>query len=252
MRHSNALLRKLREGQSECCVWLAIGSVTMAELAIDAGATSIVFDLQHGLWERSSLEVAVGITRNSATVLVRVSDNNSHAICSALDAGAHGILVPMIGSAAAAAAAVAAARYPPRGARSGGGVRPLADFAAYRRFAEREIIVGVMIETIEAAEDADAILSVPGVDLAFIGSGDLALSLEASQRKDVSLDVLIARIMESSKRHCIPCGLFTGDATEARRCLAQGFQFAVAESDLALARKGFATAIRTGSSQTHG
>lgn len=247
MTARNQTLHTLRAGGSECCVWLALGSTAIAELAAAAGARAIVFDLQHGLWERTALEAAVGLVREAATPLVRVAENSAFSIGAALDSGAHGVLVPMVGTPADAAAAVAAAHFPPKGIRSGGGVRPLADFRAYRHFAATEILVGIMIETVAAAEDAAAILAVPGIDLVFVGSGDLGISLEASGRKDLTLERLVDGIAKAATAVSVPCGIFTGTAIEARQRAAQGFRFTVAQNDVSLVRAGLAEALRLAS-----
>ena len=244
MTARNQTLHTLRAGGSECCVWLALGSAAIAELAAAAGARSIVFDLQHGLWERTALEAAVGLVRATATPIVRVAENSAFSIGAALDSGAHGVLVPMVGTPAEAAAAVAAAHFPPNGIRSGGGVRPLADFPGYRQFAATEIVVGIMIETVAAAEDAASILAVPGIDLVFIGSGDLGISLEASGRKDLTLERLVDGISKAAAARSVPCGIFTNTAIEARQRAAQGFRFTVAQSDVTLIRAGVADALR--------
>ena len=119
----------------------------MVELAARAKPDAIVIDMQHGLWERAALEAAIGVTPAAVPVLVRVAENSAIAIGTALDAGAEGVIVPLVETAAQARAAVAAARYPPRGARSGGGIRPLAQFADYVAAAGGAIVVAVMIET---------------------------------------------------------------------------------------------------------
>ena len=111
--------------------WLAMGSVALTEAAVQAGCDAIVIDLQHGLWERRELESAIGIVPHTIPVIVRVAENTVQAIGMALDAGAEGVMVPMIETAAQAKQALRAAKYPPHGVRSGGGVRPLRDFAAY-------------------------------------------------------------------------------------------------------------------------
>ena len=99
---------------------------------MQAKPDAIVIDAQHGLWDRKSLEDTLGIVSSAAPVLVRVAENSLAAIGQALDAGAEGVIVPLIETDHEAAAAVAASRFPPEGARSGGGVRPLGgNFGSY-------------------------------------------------------------------------------------------------------------------------
>ena len=90
-------------------------------MQLDAGSVLIIIDLQHGLWDRASLENAIGLIAGKTVPLVRVAENTPHAIGTALDAGALGVIVPLVETPAEAEAAVAAAKYPPLGRRSGGG-----------------------------------------------------------------------------------------------------------------------------------
>jgi 2-keto-3-deoxy-L-rhamnonate aldolase RhmA len=107
----------------------AMGSTAIIELAGAAHGDAIVIDTQHVLWDRMSLEAAVGVAASGAAVLVRVVENSAAAISRALDAGAEGVVVPLADDAGEVAQAVAAARFPPRSRRSGGGARRLAAYA---------------------------------------------------------------------------------------------------------------------------
>src|SRR5216684_8952141 len=171
----NPVLGTVRNGGSAAGLWLVSGSPSVAELAAEARPDALIFDRQHGLWDSGPLHAAIGVTAALATPLVRVAENSPIAIGSALDAGALGVIVPLIETAEQARAAVAAARFPPAGLRSGGGVRPLRDFKSYVAAAKDETLVAVMIETRLGVENAAAIAGVPGVDMVFIGTGDLAL-----------------------------------------------------------------------------
>src|SRR5262245_49486989 len=142
---SNPLRHRIGQGESIGVIWMALGSSSVVELAAQAKPDAIVIDAQHGLWDRKSIEDAIGIVSKAAPVLVRVAENSPFAIGQALDAGAEGVLVPLIETDVDAAAAVAAARFPPEGTRSGGGVRPLGgDFGAYYQSQLRRTVVGVM------------------------------------------------------------------------------------------------------------
>lgn len=248
MTRRNPTLDALRSGAADACAWLLLGAPAIAELAVTSGLATVVFDLQHGLWDRASLEAGIGAVRTTGTPLVRVAENTPFAIGSALDAGAVGVIVPLVDTAEQARAAVAAARYPPHGNRSTGGVRPLEDFAAYQRFAERGILVAVMIETAAAVAAVDAIAAVPGVDLLFVGPSDLGLSLAAERRPASAFEDAVARVLAAGRAHGVPVGIFTPDAESARRRIDQGFRFVAASNDLGALRAGFtAAAARTGS-----
>ena len=154
--------------------------MTLVEIAVAAGADAIVIDMQHGLFDRVSLEAAIVCVPSSLPCLVRTADDTPVSIGTALDAGAEGVIVPLVESERQAAAAAAAAHFPPKGIRSGGGIRPLRNFGAYLKVAPDAIAVGVMIETKKGVVNATAIASAKNVDFVFIGTGDLALSLGAS------------------------------------------------------------------------
>ena len=240
---ANATLRaRLARGDTLGLVWLSLGSVALCEIAARAQPDAIVLDLQHGLWERASLEAAIGMCPASIPVLARVAQNTPLAIGQALDAGAEGVIVPLVETAGEASAAVAAAHYPPFGARSGGGVRPLAQFPAYVAAAREAIAVGVMIETQRGLKNAAAIAAVKGVDFVFIGTGDLALSIGAFPGDDARLDAACARILATCKAKKRCCGVFTPSLAAARARRAQGYRLVVSANDIALAAQGFADA----------
>ena len=234
----NHTLARLRAGKGVACVWLSLGSTALAEITAEAASAAIVFDGQHGLWERGSLHAAIAAA-GPGTPLVRVGANSVAAIGEALDHGAQGVIVPLVDTAAEAEAAVAAAHYPPRGVRSGGGLRPLANMAAYVDACTTEILVAVMIETVSGLANAAAIAATPGIDMVFIGPGDLALQLGP----EADLEAAIQTIFAACRAADVPCGLFTTTAEAARDRLAQGFAFVVAEDDIRLARGGIARSL---------
>jgi 2-keto-3-deoxy-L-rhamnonate aldolase RhmA len=237
--YTNNMLAKLRAGQQVTCVWLSLGSEALAEIAAEAAPDAIVLDAQHGLWDVRSTHAALGMIAHTCTPIVRVADNSVTAIGLALDAGAQGVIVPLVETAEQAARAVSAAHYPTNGERSGGGVRPLADFPAYFKSSSKNILVSVMIETKSGLENVAAIAAVPGIDLIFIGTGDLALSLGF----DADIEAAIQSIFAVTRAAHVPCGIFTVNPQAARARLAQGFNFVVAETDLRLARDGIAASL---------
>jgi 2-keto-3-deoxy-L-rhamnonate aldolase RhmA len=220
--------------------WLVLGSAALVELAARARPDAIVIDMQHGLWERRELEAAIGLVPSDIPVLVRVAENSALAIGTALDAGAEGVIVPLVESAEAAAQAVRSSRYPPSGARSGGGVRPLRNFAEYVSGAGA-IATIVMIETQAGLEQADAIAATEGVDMVFIGTGDLALSLGASAAQ-AEHALACSRIRRASEAAGLPCGIFTGSAESARLRREEGYRMVVVATDIEVAAQGFAAA----------
>jgi 2-keto-3-deoxy-L-rhamnonate aldolase RhmA len=238
------LFRSLKPGlqgdQPLDLLWLALGSVPLAEFAAHAQPGALVLDLQHGLWERGTLEAAIGAAGLRVPVIARCAENSHAAIAQALDAGAAAALVPLVETADDARRAVSACRYPPYGSRSAGGVRPLLAGVEAMLAADRELAVGLLIETVEGVENVEAIAAVPGVDFLFIGTGDLSLSRGTNDADVIGADC--QRVLRAAHANGLPCGLFTADADAARRAFAQGYRMAVAASDIDLAKQGFLAA----------
>lgn len=235
-----SLVSRWRAGEATAGLWLNLGTPVVVELAAECRPDVIVLDAQHGLWERGSLEWALGLTGDSAA-LVRVARNRPELIGQALDAGACGVIVPLVNTPEDAEKAVAAAHYPPKGQRSGGGIRPLREVGAYVSRCREETAVCVMLETSEGLENAAAIAATPGVDMVFIGPGDLGLSL--GDMGD-GLEAAIGRIREVCAAAGVACGLFTHGPAAAKARVRQGFRLVIVGDDVSLLRRGFADARR--------
>lgn len=225
----------LRQKQTVGCFWLSLGSVPLAEFAVNAGAEAVVFDAQHGLWLRDSLESAIGLIKDHLIALVRVADCNRFYISQALDAGAEGVIVPLIETVEQAAMAVAWSRYPPHGTRSGGGVRPLRDFATYRQHADQTTVTALMIETRKGLENVAEIVKTPGLDMIFIGTGDLSLSL-GLKKDDPDLEKAVQKIKAACDGANIGCGIFTTSVDQAIKRREQDYCLVVVGDDLSANR----------------
>lgn len=238
------LKSRLAHGPSMGLAWLALGSPSMAEIAAGAGAEAVVFDLQHGLWDRGGLEAGIGLAGRRAYTIVRVAEVGATAIAQALDAGADGIMVPLVETPEQAARAVSFALYPPDGERSGGGVRPLTAGPAYFRDANRRIAIGVMIETAAGVAAADHIAAVPGVDFVLIGTGDLALSLGDGPEAKAAHKAACARVLAACQSAGIGCGIFTLDPDGAVARRAEGYRLVVPVNDISAVDGAIRTAVR--------
>jgi 2-keto-3-deoxy-L-rhamnonate aldolase RhmA len=233
------LRRRIDRGDCLGVVWLAMGSVAMVEAAARARPDGIVLDLQHGLWERRDLEAAIGLVPPEVPVLVRVAENSATAISQALDAGAEGVIVPLVETAKQARKAVSYARFPPHGIRSGGGVRPLTDFISYTEAAERGIVVIVMIETARGVKNARTIAEVEGVDMVFLGTGDLALSLGTFPNSDPRHEEACEAVRAACRSAWTPCGTFTMGLEGAMDRRTKGYRLVVTANDIELVSRGF-------------
>lgn len=241
--HPTPLRARLGGEPALGAIWVAIGSPSLAEIAARSGPDAVVIDLQHGTWDRATLEAALGLL-GGVPAIVRTADGTPGEIGRALDAGAEGVLIPLVETAAQAAEAVAAARFPPGGTRSGGGVRPLmGDFARYCAAANASTLVGVMIETARGVGNAPAIAATPGIDLVFIGTGDLALSLGCFPAPDARHEQACRAVLQACRQAGTPCGIFTGTIEAALARAREGYDLAVIANDIGVVAGGFGAAV---------
>src|SRR5215813_494790 len=227
----NPLLERLAAGGAVSCYWMALGSVAAAEVMAEARPDAIMFDTQHGLWDKQNLYNAFAAIRGKSEPVVRIADDSAMAIGEAYDLGASGVIVPLVETAAQAKAVVQAAKYPPKGRRSAGGVRPMLDFQPYAAAANHELLLGVMIETKTGLDNAAAIAAVPGVDLVFIGTGDLSISLGTFPDNGPAFEQALQAILAACRKAKTPCGLFTYHTAIALDRMRQGFQWMVLGND---------------------
>jgi 4-hydroxy-2-oxoheptanedioate aldolase len=230
----NHALRQWRAGERSAGVWIGLGDLVSAETLAGVGFDWLCVDLQHGFIDAADLAKILAVTANSATTpLVRVARNRFDQIGKVLDAGALGVIVPMVDTAEEAADAVAACRYPPHGRRSNGPIRGVTDGAAYLNGADTEIACVLMIETAEGLENVEAIAATPGVDALFIGPVDMCLTLGlggadfGSPRLTEALDRVLAACRAQGK----PAGIFGYTPEIATRYLREGFTFASIGTD---------------------
>ena len=213
----------------------------MAEFAAHARPAAIVLDLQHGLWERGTVEAAIASTGQRVPVIARCADNTHAAIAQALDAGAASVLVPLIETVDDARRALDASRYPPRGSRSAGGVRPLLGGVAAMLESRHAGLGRPDDRTVAGVENAQAIAALPGIDYLFIGTGDLSLSRGSSDPDVIGHDC--------ARRSWPPPALRPAlrhlhrQRGAARQAHGQGYRMAVAASDIDLLKQGLQSAL---------
>ena len=227
------------DGRGIRTTWLHSASPLSAEMIARVGWDCLVADMQHSMTGFDEMVTLLQVTTNlGATVLVRPPALDMALIGRLLDAGASGIICPMVSSTADAEMFVAACRYPPGGSRSIGPVRARLLFGDdYVSRANNEVLVVAMIETPGGLAALDGIANVPGIDGLFAGPSDLASSLGRSPRMDtddtVVLDAL-RRIAQSAVKANIMAGLACETAVYAKRMLAEGYRMFVTGSDLRL------------------
>lgn len=222
-------------GQSIGC-WLSLPSPYCAEAMSRLGFDWVCIDLQHGLLSYSDLPLLLPAVGNgSAVPLVRVPWNAPAEIMKALDAGAAGVIVPMVNDRTEAERAVSACRYPPAGQRSFGPIRAaLAAGPGYASRANESVLCLVMIETQAGLDNLDAILATPGLDGVYVGPSDLALALGLPPKGDTDEPrhaAAVGHILERCRAHGVAAGIHTSSLAYARRYLEAGFQFVNLGSD---------------------
>jgi 4-hydroxy-2-oxoheptanedioate aldolase len=222
-------------------LWSVIPSSFSAELAAGVGFDYVCVDQQHGVIDYDSMvPMFQAIRAERVAPITRVLSNDPFLIMKALDAGAWGVIVPLVNSAEDAARAVSACRYPPQGMRSYGPVRAAGVIGS--RDPEElggEVLCLVMVETREALERVDEIASTPGVDGVYIGPSDLALSLGLTPTLDIKEGEhaeAIRRIREACHRNGIAAGIHAASGEWARRHAEAGFEMVTVATDAALLR----------------
>src|SRR5919204_1374121 len=233
------LRSRLLAGEALAGIFVQTPHPVVPELLGRLGVDFVCIDQEHSAMGPETVQALVAGAALAATpALVRVADATAHHVAAALDAGAAGVLVPRVSSAAAAGDVVRWSRYPPLGerglgpGRAAGYGRGIADALAR---ANDEVLVAVQIETRAAMDALDEILAVDGVDLVFVGPGDLSASLGLEggladpRLRDVVAD-LLARARDAGRA----TGVFALDVRTAAAWRADGVQLVVLASDLAL------------------
>lgn len=223
--------------------WLAIANSFCAETMAHQGWDTLTIDLQHGVVDYQAMVGMLQAISTTATVpIVRVPWLEPGIIMKTLDAGAYGVICPMVNSREEAQRFVAYTSYAPKGTRSFGPVRALLYGGAdYPAKANETIVRFAMIETAQALDNLDAILSVEGLDAIYIGPSDLSLALGCKpQFDDVEPKVAqaIDHIVARAKAHGVVAGIHNGRSDVAKARIARGFRFVTVSSDARLIAAG--------------
>ena len=223
-------------------VWLTIADPFSALLLARAGFDSVTIDLQHGLFdEGTAIRTLMALGDARPRRWVRVGANDPAAVGRMLDAGADGLIVPMVNSAAEARALAFASHYPPAGGRSFGPA-----LAALRPGGTPAPRILAMIETREALDDVHAILAVDGIDGVYVGPNDLGLGLglgPGSDRTEPEMLAALGRIAGAARAVGKQAGLFCLSARYAAARAADGFDLLTVAVDAALLRDAAADAL---------
>jgi 4-hydroxy-2-oxoheptanedioate aldolase len=216
--------------------WLSIPSAFSAEVMAHQGFDSLTVDMQHGVVDyQVAVTMLQAISTTAVMPVARVPWNDPARLMKILDAGAYGVICPMINTREEAEALVQACKYPPRGYRSFGPVRAsIYAGSDYSEHANDDVVVMPMIETAAALRNLDEILSVPGVDAVYVGPADLSLALGCKPRLDQTDAPVVEaqqQIVEACKRHGVVAGIHNGTAAYSLKMIAAGYRFVTLASD---------------------
>jgi 4-hydroxy-2-oxoheptanedioate aldolase len=240
---SNPVTEALRRGEASVGTWLSLCSPVAAESMALVGWDWLVVDIEHS---PVGFETMTGCFRaaqlGGAVPMARVPWNDTVWIQRTLDAGALGLVIPMINTPDDARAAVSNTRFATRGQRSWGSSRvaPYID-GDYGDWADGQLTVIVMIETIGAVERADTILAVDGVVGCLVGPNDLALSMgidRADTGPGTAHEAAIMEVLAACRRTGKAAGKHCVDADEASQRIAEGFTFVAVNSDAGFMESG--------------
>jgi 2-dehydro-3-deoxyglucarate aldolase/4-hydroxy-2-oxoheptanedioate aldolase len=210
----------------------------IARIAAEAGAEFVLYDMEHTGWSLETIRMLVATTPPKVVPLVRAPATEYHFIARVLDLGVMGVMVPMCQSAEQAQRLVASAKYPPQGRRGtafgvahddyrGG------DILGTMASSNREGLLIAQIETAEGLENVDAIASVEGIDVLWIGQFDLTTSLGIpGQFEHSKFHAAVQRVVAAARRHGKAAGYMVSSVDDARTRLAEGFRILAYGGDL--------------------
>lgn len=242
----NRTLASLRADEPVVGVWLLSGSPRAAEALSRTSIDWIGIDTEHAPYAPERVEGVVRAVEGAATPIVRlpsVAAATDSAAKRALDAGAQGVIVPGVDSAADAERAVRAARFPPDGDRGVAGTVRANEYGAafdeYVATANDDTLVAVQLETPPAIDRADEILAVDGIDVAFVGENDLSAAYGHPGETDrPAVTEAVDTVLEAARERGVAPGIAgRSPATMADR-IDRGFRFFLLGADLSFMRRG--------------
>jgi len=238
---TNQVKRKLANGEACRGVWLGLPSPFSARLLAQLPLDWLLIDAEHSPVDVSGMAqmVAAIAEASGPAPFVRVAQASIEHMKRALDAGAYGIVAPMINTREQAEQVVAWSKFPPEGERSFGSAYAGLSFGVsmgeYLRIANRETVIAIQIESKTALGNLDELFSVQGLDLAFVGPVDLSISLGLDplpENPQPLFQEALGEITAAARKHKLPLGIYCSNGAAARQRIAQGFQFVNITSDI--------------------
>ncbi len=238
----NKVKRKLAAGETSFGTWVTLGHLHATRVLANAGFDWLCLDVEHAPYDwRETAAVVAAIADAGCVPLIRVPTGSHDWIKRALDAGAYGIVVPMVDSVEQAREAIAAAKYPPMGSRSSGGGMHNLNFdcpvGEYYEKANDETLVILQTESPEGVRNAREIYSLDGCDAIFVGPNDLKFQMRAPDGRfpsDEQLEASIQEVIRIGKDVGCPTGMHVLSADVAQQRTEEGMQFIAVGSDLGM------------------
>ena len=232
----NKILENWKNNKPCVNAWLSIPNSFTAEAMSKMGWDSVTIDLQHGQNDYStSISMIQSISNSECVPFARVSWNEPGIIMKMLDLGVLGIIAPMINNKEDCEKFVSYCKYPPLGQRSFGPMRAQLTYGSdYYENANKEIIVLAMIETKEAVENLDSILSVTNLNGVYVGPADMSSSYGLKPKFDIKDEPIysnIKLIAKKAKEHGKVAGIHNGTTEYAKKMIDLGYQFVTISSD---------------------
>lgn len=219
--------------------WLKLSSIEVVEILADAGFDFIVIDLEHSPLDLSSAFRAIALAQALGMgALVRVPDHGHGNMQRVLDAGASGVLVPHVSSAADAQKIASQMLFEPLGSRGIGstsraGKWGMMKSSDYVNFGNNQVLRIPQIEDGLAVDNVEEILSTEGINAVFLGPADLAQSLGLPPGH-AELEQAKAKVVSAAHRAGLPCGTAVGNSEAAAKAIADGFNFVMISNDLTM------------------
>jgi len=228
--HVNPVKKALQAGKAVFGPFQGIGSVAVSEILSSKGFDWVLVDMEHGQIDLETAgDLFAAIKRGGCSALARVPGNDQATIKRVLDAGAEGIMIPLVNTKEEAERAVKNCLYPPQGVRGLGPGRASMyglNMVEYAKSANAEVLVMLQAEHIDAVSRIEEILKIPGIDMLFVGPFDLACSMgHMDNPAHPEVEAAIARLLEASLNAGVIPGIFCMGAESAIRRARQGFKF---------------------------
>jgi len=235
----NILKNKLTQNKLTIGSWITIGNPAIAEIMARAGFDWLAIDLEHSVIDLFEAEILIRTIESfGCSPLVRLSENNSVQIKRVMDAGSHGIIVPMVKNVEDALRAVESVYYPTKGTRGVGLARAQgygSSFISYKNWLQENAVVIVQIEHIDAANNIEEILQIPGVDGFILGPYDLSASMgKPGKFLDKDVQKVMNEVLEKAKVLVKPAGIHViePDPTDLNDRITEGFTFIAYSLDI--------------------